>query len=411
MRTRSIVILITLCTAGVFSLTDPGLVRAQTAPEAQGLEVKATGTGTAGRIVRWLTETSQGNSVLFQNAGKIGIGTTTPEAKLTVVSGSGTAVIGTSTSGRGVIGISRDTHGVTGTSTNQVGVRGTSTNGRGVWGTSISSEGVIGESTNGPGVIGTSISGRGVIGTSRDTHGVTGTSTNQVGVRGTSTNGRGVWGTSLSFEGVIGQSTDGHGVVGSSINGLAGFFDGNVEVTGNLTKGAGAFKIDHPLDPENKYLSHSFVESPDMKNIYDGTIMLNAQGQATVHLPAYFSALNKDFRYQLTAVGAPGPNLHIATEIANNRFTIAGGSVGQKVSWQVTGIRQDAYANANRIVVEEDKSAQEQGFFLHPAVFGEPEEQGIQWANRPEAMRQMQAERTALEAGTLSPEESFEAKP
>ena len=56
--------------------------------------------------------------------------------------------------------------------------------------------------------------------------------------------------------------------------------------------------IDHPLDPANKYLYHSFVESPDMKNIYDGVITTDANGDATVVMPDYFEALNKDFRYQ-----------------------------------------------------------------------------------------------------------------
>ena len=45
---------------------------------------------------------------------------------------------------------------------------------------------------------------------------------------------------------------------------------GNLDVTGTISKGGGTFKIDHPLDPTNKYLYHSFVESPDMMNIYNG---------------------------------------------------------------------------------------------------------------------------------------------
>ena len=49
-----------------------------------------------------------------------------------------------------------------------------------------------------------------------------------------------------------------------------------------------------------------------MKNIYDGIAILDANGEAEIEFPDWFSALNKDFRYQLTAVGAPGPNLHIA---------------------------------------------------------------------------------------------------
>ena len=84
----------------------------------------------------------------------------------------------------------------------------------------------------------------------------------------------------------------------------AGLFDGDVNVTGTLSKGAGAFRIDHPLDPENKYLSHSFVESPDMKNIYDGVAIFDGAGEAIVTLPDWFEALNEDFRYQLTPMGA-----------------------------------------------------------------------------------------------------------
>jgi hypothetical protein len=141
----------------------------------------------------------------------------------------------------------------------------------------------------------------------------------------------------------------------------AGLFSGNVRVNGTLTKSAGSFQIDHPLDPEHKYLSHSFVESPDMKNVYDGTVTLDEKGRATVELPDYFEALNRDFRYQLTAIGAPGPNLYIAEGVNQNRFKIAGGRPYARVSWQVTGIRQDAYANEHRIKVEEDKPGAERG--------------------------------------------------
>jgi hypothetical protein len=154
---------------------------------------------------------------------------------------------------------------------------------------------------------------------------------------------------------------------------------GNV-TAGSFSANSKAFKIDHPLDPERKYLSHSSVESPDMKNIYDGVATLDADGQAWVELPSYFEALNKDFRYQLTAIGAPAPNLYIAQEVRGNRFHIAGGKPGGKVSWQVTGIRQDAYAKKHRIEVEEDKPAEEQGSYLSPDSFGQPEEKGIAWA-------------------------------
>jgi hypothetical protein len=158
---------------------------------------------------------------------------------------------------------------------------------------------------------------------------------------------------------------------------------GPVNVVGTLTKSGGSFKIDHPLDPANKYLSHSFVESPDMKNIYDGVATLDANGQADVALPDWFGALNKDFRYQLTAVGAPGPNLYIASEISGNRFKIAGGAAGGKVSWQVTGTRQDAWAKAHRIPVEELKPAEERGSYLAPELFGQPQEKSLRLARHP----------------------------
>src|SRR5205085_11496859 len=124
-------------------------------------------------------------------------------------------------------------------------------------------------------------------------------------------------------------------------------------------------------------LCHSFVESPDMKNIYDGVAVLDNRGEAVVELPEWFEALNKDFRYQLTPLNSSAPNLFIAQEIRNGCFKIAGGLARTKVCWQVTGIRQDAYANANRIRVEEDKPEAERGRYLHPEAFGQPPEKSI----------------------------------
>ncbi len=156
----------------------------------------------------------------------------------------------------------------------------------------------------------------------------------------------------------------------------AGYFNGwttcngTLEVLGTLYKPGGAFRIDHPLDPENKYLEHSFVESPDMKNIYDGIVTLDEHGEATVQMADWFEALNKDFRYQLTAIGAPAPGLYISKEVENNRFSIAGGKPGLKVSWTVTGIRHDPYANANRIQVEVPKPPEQRGLYVSPESYG-----------------------------------------
>lgn len=151
---------------------------------------------------------------------------------------------------------------------------------------------------------------------------------------------------------------------GAGIGSYAGFFQGRVHVNGLLSKSAGSFKIDHPLDPENKYLSHSFVESPDMMNIYNGNVVLDSRGEATITLPDYFQALNMDFRYQLTAIGKPSPNIYIAREIAGNQFHVAGGAPNGKISWMVTGIRHDTYANEHRVPVEELKPAGERGTLL-----------------------------------------------
>jgi hypothetical protein len=144
--------------------------------------------------------------------------------------------------------------------------------------------------------------------------------------------------------------------------------NGDVNVSGNLSKGGGSFKIDHPLDPENKYLYHSFVESPDMMDVYNGNVTTDRQGRATVVLPEYFDALNRDFRYQLTVIGKFAQAM-VASEIRDNRFTIKTNKPGVKVSWQVTGIRQDAFANAHRIQVEVQKPAGEQGHYLYPELF------------------------------------------
>ncbi|MBW8039574.1 MAG: hypothetical protein FVQ85_06200 [Planctomycetes bacterium] len=162
----------------------------------------------------------------------------------------------------------------------------------------------------------------------------------------------------------------------------AGYFSGNVHVSGTLTKSSGSFKIDHPLDPENKYLSHSFVESPDMMNVYNGNAVLDKTGEACVRLPEYFEALNFDFRYQLTCIGGFAP-VYIAEKISDNRFKIAGGKPGMEVSWQVTGVRHDPYAVAHRVQVEEEKKDEERGYYLNPMAYGLPEEKGIESVRNP----------------------------
>lgn len=361
-----------------------------------------TGQGTTGKIAKFTGANSIGNSIITESSSKIGIGIATPSSKLTVQgsatnpmilgnnTGSGAGVQGMSTGGFGVIGQSSRTgvqgictgsvgNGVWGSSPSDTGVLGTTSTGRGVYGNATGSGGVgvFGRSSAGNGVEGSSPGGTAVYG-----NGILGVfgqgNSGGSGVYGNSSTGVGVFGDSGSSDGVFGRSTNGTGVHGmaNGVGAIAGLFDGNVQINGNLTKSSGSFKIDHPLDPANRYLYHSFVESPDMKNIYDGTVTLDEKGEAVVPMPDYFSALNQDFRYQLTAIGESAPNLYVAKKMTDNHFKVAGGKPGMEVSWQVTGIRHDAYARDHRIAVEEDKG-KERGLYLYPAGFNEPKGKAV----------------------------------
>jgi hypothetical protein len=202
---------------------------------------------------------------------------------------------------------------------------------------------------------------------------------------GTDTGGDGIdayAGNGTLFGGGNGIYAQGGAAGSEGSGGDAGYFDGEVQVNGNLSKTGGSFKIDHPLDPANKYLYHSFVESPDMMNIYNGNVVTDSSGTAVVKMPVWFEALNTDFRYQLTTIGQPA-QAWIATEIANGSFTIKTSRSGVKVSWQVTGVRQDAWANAHRIPVEVDKAQRDQGHYLHPELFGHQGEPNIPEIHHP----------------------------
>jgi hypothetical protein len=156
---------------------------------------------------------------------------------------------------------------------------------------------------------------------------------------------------------------------------------GNLAADGTISGAAKNFRIDHPLDPANKFLNHTSIESSEMLNLYTGNAVLGADGSATVSLPEWFTALNRDFRYQLTPVGRFA-QLYIAEEVTANKFRIAGGRAGMKVSWQITGVRHDAYAKAHPMVVEPEKQGDERGHYLHPDAFGQPAELGITAARR-----------------------------
>jgi hypothetical protein len=264
--------------------------------------------------------------------------------------------------------------------------------------------GNAGNSTASNGVVGygaTGVAGNSTITGSYGTYGSgstgvwgnsTGTGAN-VGVLGLG--GTGVQGVGNTW-GVLGQSNSTSGSGGGFSNsttgdalftynqsgGYAAFFDGDVDVDGNLSKAGGSFKIDDPLDPANKYLYHSFVESPDMMNIYNGNATTDGQGSAVVKLPEWFETLNRDFRYQLTVIGQFSQAI-VASKVANHQFTIKTDKPNVEVSWQVTGIRQDAWANAHRIPVEVEKAQADRGLYLHPELFGAPPQKSIALAHHP----------------------------
>jgi len=122
-------------------------------------------------------------------------------------------------------------------------VFGASEAGRGVVGVAKGGAGVEGNSASGAGVFGLSETGRGVVGVAKFAAGVEGNSASADGVFGTSESGRGVVGVAQVGAGVEGNSTSGIGIIGSSQTGigvharggrLAGLFEGDVEVTGDI---------------------------------------------------------------------------------------------------------------------------------------------------------------------------------
>ena len=345
----------------------------------------------------------------------------------------GKGVYGETELGYGVYGEARSTtgfnYGVYGwsKSTNGTGVYGTTTNSgmtRGMHGVSHSDEGigVFGEATsslggtglhgenNGPGSAiyaearATTGVNYGLFAWSKSAAGtgVFGVTTNggeSIGVHGLSwgTEGIGVFGEAKSGDdgiaikgfsnGLYGKglhvevTSDNSGAnailaIGNTGSAYAGYFIGKTHIAGALSKSSGSFKIDHPMDPENKYLYHSFVESPDMMNIYNGNITTNEHGYATVDLPHYFDALNMEFRYQLTVIGDFAQAI-VAEKINNNQFVVRTDKPNIEVSWQVTGVRKDPWAEQNRIQVEVDKEPENRGKYITPEVYGESEAKRI----------------------------------
>ena len=204
----------------------------------------------------------------------------------------------------------------------------------------------------------------------------------------TSTSGRGVYSQAVATSGTT------YGVHGTSYS-ADGF---GVYSQGNMgSSGVKPFRIDHPDDPANKYLLHYATESPEVINFYRGTVTLDGTGEAVVELPHYFAKINKTPSYQLTAVGAPMPMLHVAEEIDEAAlsagatagagvaapactFRIAAGAPGAKVSWEVKAVRNDLWVQNRAMPVEVAKQGLEKGTYQHPEFYGLSAEMGMNYA-------------------------------
>jgi hypothetical protein len=321
-------------------------------------------TGAANYIPMFTSATSLGNSKMYQaptGNNMVGLGTTTPKASFNATStlDSMAGWFVTSSASPAV------SHGIVevdyaGATDNLVGFVSNTYN----VATNNATYGVqgIGTAIGVQGIAQTSLSGGNVKG--MEASGTSSGAGFSMGIGGYGN------GTPNTAYGVVGNA------VGGTVKNYSGYFFGDVYVGGTLSKGGGSFKIDHPQDPDNKYLVHSFVESPDMMNIYNGNITTDASGAATVTLPSYFDVLNKDFRYQLTVIGTFAQAI-VSKEVSGNTFEIKTSVPNVKVSWQVTGVRQDAWANAHRIVPEVEKESFNKGKYLHAKELGKPETQMI----------------------------------
>jgi trimeric autotransporter adhesin len=328
---------------------------AVTATTVNAGDVNASGT---------ITVNTQNSNAVF--ASSSAVGALTIEALAVATSGPGVGVLGYTSSGdanaKGVYGSAADTSGAA------QGVNGVSFSPTGL--------GVVGQggsnTFSGAALAAIGLRPIGILGDSSLSGGV--------GVLATADDGRALWAVNNSslFSTVeIANKGTSDLIEGQGPSGYF-FLDGagNLSVSGTIFAGVKDFRIDHPLDPSGKYLTHASIESSEMLNLYTGNAVLGADGSAAVPLPDWFTTLNEDFRYQLTPIGGFA-QLYIAEEITGNQFRIAGGRGGMKVSWQVTGVRRDAYAKAHPLVVESDKQGEERGHYLHPDAFGQPLEMGI----------------------------------
>ena len=333
--------------------------------------------------------------VITANAGPVTINASGTGAGamglLVTQSGTGTASIGASISGTGNAINAASTNAANTTSTIQATTNSSTLNNSALFGqttgtaraitgqvevTALSDVAVLGNNLRTTGGIGVEGFGyNGVSGQSAQEfgYGVFGSNTH---TGSASADEAGVAG-SGGYVGVEGESAGGTGYGVASLD--------NMISIGNFTcLGTKAFTIDHPLDPANKYLKHYTIESPEVLNMYRGNATCNPQGEAVITLPDYFSAVNINFSYHLTPIGAPAV-LFIKQKVQDGKFTVAGGTPGMEFSWQLYAERNDVYVqqHPDSKAVEPMKSARDKGKYLKPELYGQPKDKAIFKATAP----------------------------
>jgi len=373
-------------------------------PEGRGVYAMATASTGTTNGVSGMSSSTQGRGVYGYAGASSGITY-------------GGRFVSESYEGRGIYGKAMSTFGTT------YGVYGVndSNSGTGVYGIATASSGTtyglygVSDSPSGTGVYGrasstggstygvygssSSTSGKGVCGiaTAPDghTYGVHGesASTGQpIGIYGKATAtsvDTGSYGGYFKSEcesggfisGVLGsiqEGSGGYGVYGAITNGngYGGGFFGDIIVMGDVEKNNCYFLIDHPLDPENKLLRHSCVESPENLLMYRGRVILDANGTGTAALPDYFTALadERGSSVHLTPRGQPFPTGYDWN--SSGDLLIIFGEAGREVSWMVLAERDDPVARHRARPVEEDKGPDsrycDRGIFLFPVAYGYP---------------------------------------
>jgi len=391
-----------------------------------------TGSGSTNYLARWTSSTALGNSVLYQSGTGIGLGTSQPTAPLEITHAANgqatllklhngqTAVNSTAdidfsiTTGEGTlarIGAQRTNYNYGGdtdlvftthyNTTLQEAMRVTS---YGWLGIGITTPHALVEAA-----APTVTEGFGAYAVT----GVGGTATGDgigggIGVVGYGGGGTGYFqyadGSGGEFIGGN-AAHEGDGIIAIAGSGYAGYFSGNVAASGTFTAGVVNNNIDHPLDPGGSLLAHASVGSSEMLNIYTGNVITDGEGEATVKMPSWFEAYNTDFRYQLTAIGEFAQVI-VAQKMKNNEFRIRSSVPKLEVSWQISALRNDAYAKAHPLVVEQAKGPSQQGFYLHPELYGADQEHQMLWSRKPNEMAKIKIQREQQRLRAIAAEQS-----